>query len=64
MKPALYFEAKGKAIPLEAWTGPWGSANLRVPIFLDVWQMKGVRLSALRAARLYFPGDIPPTHFC
>jgi hypothetical protein len=35
------------AIPLQAWTGPWGSRRLRLPKFLDNRHMKVVRLSAL-----------------
>jgi len=48
----------GKAIPLQAWTGPHGFKRLKPPEFLDMWRMKIVRLSALRAGRLY-PQDIP-----
>jgi len=29
-------EAKGKAIPLQAWTGPEGSRRLRLPHFKTV----------------------------
>jgi len=29
-----------------------------------IWQMKVVRLSALRTGRLYAPLDISGTHFC
>jgi hypothetical protein len=42
---------KGKAIPLQAWTGPDGSR--RSPRFQDNRVMKVVRLSALRTGRLY-----------
>ena len=45
---------KGKAIPLQAWTGPEGSRRLRLPDFKDNWYMNVVRLSALRTGRLYF----------
>jgi hypothetical protein len=44
-------KVKGKAIPLQAWTGPEGSRRLRFPIFQDNWHKK-VRL-ALRTGRLY-----------
>jgi hypothetical protein len=43
----------GKAIPLQALTGPKGSRNLRFPEFLDNRHMKMVRLSTLRTGRLY-----------
>jgi len=42
---------KGKAIPLQAWTGPEGSR--RSPRFQDHRDMKVVRLSTLRTGRLY-----------
>jgi hypothetical protein len=48
---------KGKAIPLQAWTGPEGSRRLRLPDYLDNRQMNVVRLSALSTGRLY-PQDI------
>ena len=54
---------KGKAIPLQAWTGPGGSRRLKAPRFQDSGRMKVVRLSALHIGRLYPPGDIPVTHF-
>ena len=38
---------KGKAVPLQAWTGPEGSRKLRFPDFLTTAQ-DGGRLSALR----------------
>jgi hypothetical protein len=42
-------KGKGKAIPLQAWTGHEGSR------FKDNRHMKVVRLSALRTGRLYTP---------
>ena len=44
---------KGKAIPLQAWTGPEGSRRLRPPRFQDNRHMKVVRLSALHTGRFY-----------
>jgi hypothetical protein len=32
----LYISAKGKAIPLQAWTGPEGSGSLRFPDFRTI----------------------------
>jgi hypothetical protein len=41
---------KGKAIPLQAWTGPEGSRGLRLP---DNRNTKVVWLSDLRSSHLY-----------
>jgi len=43
---------KGKAVPLEAWSGPEGSRKLRFPDFMTKAQ-DGGRLSTLRAGCLY-----------
>jgi len=43
---------KGKAVPLQAWTGPEGSRKLMFPDFVTTAQ-DGGRLSALRIGRLY-----------
>jgi len=43
---------KGKAVPLQAWTGPEGCRKLRFPDFVTTAQ-DGGRLSALRTGRLY-----------
>jgi len=42
----------GKAVPLQAWTGPEGSRKLSFPDFVAAAQ-NGGRLSALRTGRLY-----------
>jgi len=42
---------KGKAVPLQAWTGPEGSRKLRFPDFVTTAQ-DGGRLSALRTGHL------------
>jgi hypothetical protein len=55
----LFFDilkGKGKAVPLQAWSGPEGSRKLRFPDFLTTHRMV-VRLSALRTGRLY-PQDL------
>ena len=44
-------KGKGKAVPLQAWTGPEGSRKLRFPDFVTMAQ-DGGRLSALRTGRL------------
>jgi len=48
--PSLF--GKGKAVPLQAWSGPEGSRKLRFPDFMTTAQ-DGGRLSALRTGRLY-----------
>jgi hypothetical protein len=46
-------QSKGKAIPLQALTGPEGSRRLRLPDFKTNQHMTVARLSALRTGRLY-----------
>ena len=48
--------SKGKAVPLQAWTGPEVSRKLRLPDFLTTAR-DGGRLSALHTGRL-FPQEI------
>jgi len=43
---------------------PWGFQEVETPRFQDSRHKKVVRLSVLRAGRLYPPGNIPGTHFC
>ena len=45
-------KGKGKAVPLQAWTGPEVSRKLRLPDFVTTAH-DGGRLSALRTGRLY-----------
>jgi hypothetical protein len=47
-----YTYVKGKAVPLQAWSGPEGSRKLRFPDFMTTAQDAG-NLSALRTGRLY-----------
>ena len=49
---SLHINGKGKAVPLQAWTGPEGSRKLRFPDFVTTAQDVD-RLSALRTGRLY-----------
>ena len=52
MSNNYYILVKGRAVPLQAWTGPEGSSKLRLPDFVTTAQ-DGDRLSALRNGRLY-----------
>ena len=44
---------KGKAVPLQAWSGTEDSRKLRFSDFRDNGTQDGGRLSALRTGRLY-----------
>ena len=52
LRPKLMCKGKGKAVPLQAWTGPACSRKLRFPDFVTTAQDGGM-LSALRTGRLY-----------
>ena len=52
---------KGKAVPLQAWSGPEGSRKLRFPDFMTTVQDGGVRLTHRPPLS---PGNTPGTHFC
>jgi hypothetical protein len=45
-------EGKGKAIPLNPWTGPLGSQDVEAPRFQDNRHMKVVSFSAFRTGRV------------
>jgi len=51
-KDKTAFRQKGKAVPLQAWTGPEASRKLRFPYFVTTAQ-DGGRSSALCTGRLY-----------
>ena len=63
MSGYLNWAIKGKAVSLQAWTGPEGFRKLRLPDFVTMAQDDD-RLSALRTGRLYPPGNTPGTRFC
>jgi hypothetical protein len=46
-------QSRGKAIPIQGWTGTSGFRKLRIPEFIDNWHLKVVGISALRTGRLY-----------
>jgi hypothetical protein len=55
-------KGKGKAIPLQAWTGPEGSRRLRLPDFktIGIWRWQGCQPYRPPLP----PGNIPGTHLC
>ena len=54
---------KGKAVPLQAWSGPEGSRKLRFPDSVTMAQDGGKVVSLMH--RLPSPaGNTPGTHFC
>ena len=55
-------KGKGKAVPLQAWSGPEGSRKLRLPYFMTTAQDGGKVV--LRTGRIYPPGNTAGTHFC
>jgi len=54
---------KGKAIPLQAWTGPEGSRGMRLPDFKTMAHDGGKVVSPTHRPPL-LPRNIPGTHFC
>jgi len=56
-------KGKGKAVPLQASTGPDGSRKLRFPDFVTTAQ-DGGKVVSLTHRPLLPPGNTPGTHFC
>jgi hypothetical protein len=56
-------KSKGKAVPLQAWSGPGGSRKLRFPDFMTTAQ-DGGRVVSLTQRPPLPPGNTPGTHFC
>ena len=54
---------KGKAVPLQAWSGPEGSRKLRFPDYVTTAQDGGKVVSPTHRPPLP-PGNTPGTHFC
>jgi len=53
---------KGKAFPLQAWSGPEGSRKLRFPDYMTTAQNSGKVVSLTHRPPLP-PGNIPGIHF-
>jgi hypothetical protein len=58
-----YMDKKGKAVPLQAWSGPEGSRKLRFPHYMTTAQDVGKVVSLMQRPPLP-PGKTPGTHFC
>ena len=56
-------KGKGKAVPLQAWSGPEGSRKLRFPDFVTTAQDCGKFVSLTHRSPLP-PGNAPGTYFC
>ena len=54
---------KGKAVLLQAWSGPDGSRKLRFPDFMTTAQ-DGGKVVSLKHRPPLPPGNTPGTHFC
>jgi hypothetical protein len=56
-------KGKGKAVPLQAWSGPKGSRKLRYPDYMTTAQ-DGGKVVRLTHRQPLPPGNAPGTHFC
>jgi len=61
-----YFENKinGKAVPLQAWSGPASSRKLRFPPDFMTTAPEDGKLVSLKHRPHLPPGNPPGTHFC
>jgi hypothetical protein len=58
----MKMQGKGKAVPLQAWSGPEGSRKLRFPDFMTTAQDGGKVVSPTHRPALP-PGNTPCTYF-
>jgi len=58
-----YVKGEGKAVPLQAWSGPEGSRKLRFPDFITMAQGGG-KVVSLTHRPPSPPENTPSTHFC
>jgi hypothetical protein len=63
MSDTLSYPEKGKAVLLQAWSGPKGYRKLRFPDFMTTAQDGGKVVSLTHRPPLP-PGNTPGTHFC
>jgi len=54
---------KGKVVPLQVWSGPEGSRELRFPDFMTTAQ-DSRKVVSLTNRPFLPPGNAPGTHFC
>jgi len=59
----IILTGKGKAVPLQAWSGTEGSRKLRFPDFMTTAQDGGKIVSLTHRPPLT-SGNTPGTHFC
>jgi hypothetical protein len=59
---SLSHKGKGKAVPLQAWSGPEGSRKLRFRDFMTI--QDGGKVVRLTHRPPLPPGNTPGTHFC
>jgi hypothetical protein len=59
----MYTKVKGKAVPLQAWSGPEVSRKLRFPDFMTTAQNGGKVISLTHRPPLP-TADTSGTHFC
>jgi hypothetical protein len=62
-QPVIGMSKKGKAVPLQAWSGPEGSRKLRFPDYVTAAQ-DGDKVVSLTHRPPLSPGNAPGTHFC
>jgi len=55
-------QIKGKAVPLQAWSGPEGSRKLRFSEYMT--SQDGEKVVSFRHRSPLPPGNDPRTHFC
>jgi hypothetical protein len=63
VRPMHRWVKQGKAVPLQAWSGPEGSRKLRFPDFMTMAQDSDKVVSLMHRLPLP-PGNTPGTHFC
>ena len=59
----IQYAVKGKAVPLQAWSGPEGSRKLGFPDYMATVQDGAKVVSPTHWPPLP-PGNTPGTHFC